>query len=105
MSVLSAVSGGRSAERVQSGTTLFHEADAAIQSVVASISGVDAIINEIAGASARQRDGIEQINMAIAQLDRLTQQNAALGEEAAASASLREQALKMEGVVAAFDVA
>lgn len=96
----------RSAEGVRGGTTLFHEADAAIQSVIASISGVDVIINEIAGASAQQGDGIEQINVAIAQLDRVTQQNAALVEEAAAaSASLKEQALKMEGVVAAFDVA
>ncbi|AMM16626.1 MAG: hypothetical protein M3O74_21150 [Pseudomonadota bacterium] len=85
---------------------LFHEADAAIQSDIASIRGMDVIINELAGASAQRRDGIEQINVAIAQLDRVTQQNAALVEEAAAaSASLKEQALKMEGVAAAFYVA
>ncbi|WP_254073725.1 methyl-accepting chemotaxis protein [Burkholderia sp. S171] len=96
----------RSAERVQGGTVLFHEADAAIQSVITSISDVDVIINEIAGASAQQVDGIEQVNVAIAQLDRVTQQNAALVEEAAAaSASLKEQALRMEGVVAEFEVA
>jgi len=96
----------RSSERVQGGTALFHEADKAIQSVIASISDVDVIINEIAGASAQQVDGIEQVNVAIAQLDRVTQQNAALVEEAAAaSASLKEQALRMEGVVAEFEVA
>ncbi|OTP78011.1 hypothetical protein PAMC26577_05130 [Caballeronia sordidicola] len=45
---------------------LFREADAAIQSDIASIRGMDVIINELAGASAQQGDGIEQINVAIA---------------------------------------
>jgi methyl-accepting chemotaxis protein len=45
------------------------------------------------------------VNVAIAQLDPVTQQNAALAEAAAASASLKAQALQLEGVVAAFDSA
>jgi methyl-accepting chemotaxis protein len=91
---------------VAGGTQLFNDAHAAIRSVIASVNNVDAIVNEIAGASVQQGEGIEQINIAITQLDRATQQNAALVEQAAAaSSSLKEQALRMEEVVATFRVA
>ncbi|GAB2913063.1 methyl-accepting chemotaxis protein [Paraburkholderia jirisanensis] len=97
---------GRSSASVAGGTQLFNDAHAAIRSVIESVNNVDAIVNEIAGASVQQGEGIEQINIAIAQLDRATQQNAALVEQAAAaSTSLKEQALQMEGVVATFRVA
>jgi methyl-accepting chemotaxis protein-1 (serine sensor receptor) len=96
---------GRSSASVAGGTQLFNDAHAAIRSVIESVNNVDAIVNEIAGASVQQGEGIEQINLAIAQLDRATQQNAALVEQAAAaSTSLKEQALQMEGVVATFRV-
>ncbi|MDE1181585.1 methyl-accepting chemotaxis protein [Paraburkholderia sp.] len=96
----------RSSESIDGGTRLFNDAQNAIQSVIASVASVDAIVNEIAGASTQQGEGIEQINIAITQLDQTTQQNAALVEQAAAaSASLREQALRMEEVVATFKVA
>ena len=95
----------RSAASVEGGTRLFADAHAAICSVIESVTNVDAIVNEIAGASLQQGEGIEQVNIAISQLDRTTQQNAALVEQAAAaSASLKEQALTMEKVVATFHV-
>ncbi|MFC0398042.1 methyl-accepting chemotaxis protein [Paraburkholderia rhizosphaerae] len=95
----------RSSSSVEGGTRLFHDAQAAIRSVIESVTNVDAIVNEIAGASLQQGEGIEQVNIAITQLDRTTQQNAALVEQAAAaSASLKEQALRMEEVVATFHV-
>jgi methyl-accepting chemotaxis protein len=96
----------RSSESIDGGTRLFNNARDAIHSVIESVSNVDAIVNEIAGASVQQGQGIEQINIAITHLDQTTQQNAALVEQAAAaSASLKEQALRMEEVVATFQVA
>ncbi|WP_459707285.1 methyl-accepting chemotaxis protein [Paraburkholderia sp. 2C] len=95
----------RSSASVEGGTRLFADAQAAIRSVIESVTNVDAIVNEIAGASVQQGEGIEQVNIAITQLDRTTQQNAALVEQAAAaSTSLKEQALMMEEVVATFHV-
>jgi methyl-accepting chemotaxis protein len=95
----------RSSESVAGGSRLFADAHAAIRSVIESVTNVDAIVNEIAGASLQQGEGIEQVNIAISQLDRTTQQNAALVEQAAAaSTSLKEQALMMEEVVATFHV-
>ncbi|MFM0736348.1 methyl-accepting chemotaxis protein [Paraburkholderia xenovorans] len=95
----------RSSESVTGGTRLFKDVDSVIRSVIESISGVDTIVNEIAHASTQQGEGIEQVNIAVTQLDQATQQNAALVEEAAAaSASLKEQARRMEQVVSAFKV-
>ncbi|RKP51792.1 HAMP domain-containing protein [Pararobbsia silviterrae] len=95
----------RSSVSVENGTKLFEEADVAIRGVIESIGRVDGIVNEIAHASAQQGDGIEQVNVAINQLDQMTQQNAALVEQAAAaSASLKEQAFRMEKVVGTFEV-
>jgi len=61
------------------------------------------IMAEISAASHEQSAGIEQVNQAIAQMDQVTQQNAALVEEAAAAAgSMQEQATTLAGVVGAF---
>lgn len=61
------------------------------------------IIGEITAASSEQSDGIGQVNTAVNQLDRMTQQNAALVEESAAAAqSLREQAMRLAGAVQVF---
>ncbi len=93
----------RSGASVAGGTRLFSSAHQAVANVISSINGVDTIVNEIAGASVQQGAGIEQINIAITQLDHATQQNAALVEQsAAASASLKEQALQMEKLVSTF---
>jgi methyl-accepting chemotaxis protein len=62
-------------------------------------------VQEIAAAVAQQSAGIEQINVAVTQMDNVTQQNAALVEQAAAAAlSFDEQARQLQAAVAAFNV-
>jgi methyl-accepting chemotaxis protein len=73
--------------------------------VVAAVKRVSDIIGEISAASSEQTGGIEQINRAVAQMDEVTQQNAALVEEAAAAAaSLEQQAAQLDLAVAVFRV-
>ena len=82
-----------SVDRVETGNRLVGEAGLAMQEVLKSVQSITAIMQEIATASAEQGNGIEQINMAVTQMDDTTQQNAALVEQtAAASASLQDQA-------------
>jgi methyl-accepting chemotaxis protein len=72
--------------------------------VVDSVRRVTDVISEISAASAEQTAGIEQINQAIIQMDTVTQQNAALVEEAAAAAeALQGQAANLAGVVSTFN--
>ena len=74
--------------------------------IVDRFRGVADLINGISTASAEQSRGIDQIGEAVAQLDRVTQQNAALVEESAAAAeSLKHQAAKMLDTVAVFRLA
>jgi hypothetical protein len=71
--------------------------------IVTSVKHVADIMNEITAASQEQSSGIEEVNRAIAEMDEMTQQNAALVEEAAAAAgSMQEQAVKLEQAVAVF---
>src|SRR6266571_5341705 len=71
--------------------------------IVSSVQRVSDIIGEITAASAEQSDGIGQVNGSVAQLDQMTQQNAALVEQSAAAAqSLKEQAATLSQVVGAF---
>jgi len=89
--------------KVASGGKLVAEAGTTMDEVVASIRRVHDIMGEIASASHEQSEGIGQVNHAITQMDTVTQQNAALVEEAAAAAaSLQEQAQQLVGVVSAF---
>jgi methyl-accepting chemotaxis protein len=74
-----------------------------MQSIVAAIERVNGIVGEISSASAEQRSGIGQISQAIASLDSMTQQNAALVEQSAAAAqSLQQQAEQLAQTVAVF---
>ena len=92
-----------SVERVEQGSSLVDQAGATMNEVVDSIRKVTAIVSEISQASAEQSDGIEQVNQAIVEMDSVTQQNAALVEEAAAAAqSLLDQATELAGVVSIF---
>jgi methyl-accepting chemotaxis protein len=73
--------------------------------VVGSVKRVSDIIGEIAAASDEQRAGIEQVNGAIVQMDQVTQQNAALVEEAAAAAdAMQDQARELAQLVATFRI-
>jgi methyl-accepting chemotaxis protein len=79
-----------SVERVDFGAGLVDRAGATMQEMVASVKRVTDIMAEISVASQEQSAGIEQINRAITEMDGVTQQNAALVEEAAASSQLLE---------------
>jgi methyl-accepting chemotaxis protein len=92
-----------SVSKVQDGSKLVEEAGHTTQEIVTSIKRVTDIMAEISAASLEQSTGIEQVNTAITQMDDVTQQNAALVEEAAAAAeSLEEQAQHMVQAVSRF---
>lgn len=94
---------GDSTSHVESGSALVAEAGSVITEVVLAVQRVTAIMSEISVASEEQRGGIEQINEAVTQMDAVTQQNAALVEEATAAAlSLEEQARLLRETVASF---
>src|SRR5690606_2672392 len=76
-----------------------------MQELLSSVQRVTEIMKEISAASEEQSSGIDQVNLAITQMDEVTQQNAALVEEAAAAAgSLQEQARHLAQAVAVFKV-
>ncbi len=92
-----------SASRVETGGQQVGQAGATIGEVVVSVRQVAQIISEIASAGLEQGTGIEQVNKAVVQMDQVTQQNAALVEEAAAAAeSLRQQSQELEELVSVF---
>ncbi|MFZ6644111.1 methyl-accepting chemotaxis protein [Undibacterium sp. TJN25] len=92
-----------SVQQVDAGAKLVDQAGATMQDIVSSIKRVTDIMNEIMSATSEQTSGIEQINAAIMQMDDVTQQNAALVEEAAAAAgSLQTQANNLAQVVSTF---
>ena len=95
-----------SVSKVEVGSKLVDRAGATMQEVVDSVQRVNHIISDIAAASAEQRQGIEQVNDAITQMDQVTQQNAALVEEAAAASNaMQEQAAALAAAVSVFQLA
>ena len=94
-----------SGEKVKEGSMLVDESGRTLEEIVASSKKVGDIISEIAAAGAEQSQGIEQVNKAVTQMDEMTQQNAALVEQAAAaSESLDDQAKSMQRMMSFFDV-
>ena len=94
---------GDSVDQVEAGAKLVHDAGKTMDEVVASVRQVADIMQEITAASAEQSAGIEQVNQAVLQMDQVTQQNAALVEEAAAAAeSLQDQAQTLTELVGVF---
>ncbi|VVD99260.1 Methyl-accepting chemotaxis protein I [Pandoraea pneumonica] len=92
-----------SAHKVQDGSALVEQAGQTMEEIVQAVKRVTDIMGEISAASAEQSGGIEQVNRAVTQMDEVTQQNAALVEEAAAAAgSLEEQANRLKSVVSVF---
>ncbi len=92
-----------SVEKVGIGSRLVDQAGSTMGEIVASVRRVTDIMGEITAASQEQTAGIDQINQAISQMDQVTQQNAALVEEAAAAAaSLQDQAGALAEVVSGF---
>jgi len=95
-----------SVARVEQGSALADRAGATMGNVVASIRRVTDIVAEISAASGEQSQGVAQVGEAISQMDRTTQQNAALVEESAAAAdSLKQQALRLVEAVSVFKLA
>ena len=94
---------GNSVEKVEIGSKLVADAGATMSEIVESVQHVTDIMAEISSASQEQTMGIGQINQAVAQMDQVTQQNAALVEEAAAaSEAMQEQAANLAEVVSVF---
>ncbi len=92
-----------SVARVADGSKLVEQAGHTMQEVVESVQRVGAVVNEISAAGQEQSAGIEQVNLAIVQMDQVTQQNAALVEQAAAAAqSLQDQAAHLARLVSVF---
>ena len=92
-----------SVDKVHHGSELVDRAGATMAEIVQSVNRVTDIMSEITAASQEQTAGIEQINGAVAQMDQVTTQNAALVEEAsAAAASLQEEATALAHTVGAF---
>ena len=94
---------GISVEKVDAGSKLVDDAGHTMDEIITSVKRVANIMQEITSASVEQGRGIEQVNQAITQMDKVTQQNAALVEQAAAAAgSMQQQAEKLSVLVGSF---
>jgi methyl-accepting chemotaxis protein-1 (serine sensor receptor) len=94
---------GNSVGQVETGSRLVEQAGTTMEEVVNSVRRVTDIMAEIRSASDEQTAGIEQVNTAITHMDQVTQQNAALVEEAAAAASaMQDEAASLAQIVRQF---
>ncbi|EKM6430658.1 methyl-accepting chemotaxis protein II [Cronobacter sakazakii] len=95
-----------SVSRVDSGSVLVESAGETMQEIVGAVTRVTDIMGEIASASDEQSRGIDQVALAVSEMDRVTQQNASLVQQSAAAASaLEDQASRLSQAVAAFHLA
>jgi methyl-accepting chemotaxis protein len=96
---------GNSVDKVNSGSKQVKEAGDTMRDIVKAVGRVTDMMAEIQAASAEQKEGIEQVNEAILQMDEMTQQNAALVEQAAAiAASVNDQTKKLTVAVEKFKI-
>jgi len=92
-----------SLDKIKGGTQLAQKSAVSMTEIVESIAQVSGIVTEIAGASKEQSTGILQVNQAIGQMDRVTQQNAAQVEQTAAAADvMSQQSAEMMGLMEFF---
>ena len=97
---------GSSVTRVEAGTLLVTQAGATMTELVASVQQVTDTIDGISAATEQQHHGLDQVNSAVNELDRMTQQNAALVEQSAAAAeSLRDQTARLTSLLGTFQLA
>ncbi len=95
-----------SVKKVEDGSVLVTQSGQTLEKIVASVKKVSDIVAEIAAASREQSSGIEQVNRAVMQMDELTQQNAALVEEAtAASQAMAQQVRGLNDMLERYRVA
>jgi methyl-accepting chemotaxis protein len=96
---------GDSVEKVDLGSKLVESAGKTMDDIVSSVKRVTDIMGEITAASTEQSAGIQQVHHAISQMDTVTQQNAALVEQASAAAeSMRDQANGLQELVGTFNL-
>ena len=96
---------GTSMDKVEAGMGLVANAGTTMSDIVQSVRRVTDVVGEITAAASEQSSGINQVNQAIANLDQMTQQNAALVEESAAAAqSMHDQAEQLARAVAVFRI-
>ncbi|MDU6389449.1 MULTISPECIES: methyl-accepting chemotaxis protein [Pantoea] len=94
-----------SVARVDTGSVLVESAGETMHDIVSAVTRVTDIMGEIASASDEQSRGIDQVGLAVTEMDRVTQQNAALVEESAsAAASLEDQASRLKQAVSVFNI-
>jgi len=94
---------GNSVTAVNGGVRQVEDAGGLMKEIVASVQRVGDIIGEISAAASEQTEGIGHVNQSVGEIDRMTQQNAALVEQSAAAAdSLRDQAARLSQLVAQF---
>ena len=94
---------GHSVEQVESGTEVVRQAGGTIQDIVTASQRVNELLGDVATGASQQAGGIAQIGQAVQELDRMTQQNAALVEQtAAAAAAMRDQAQQLAADVSRF---
>ncbi|WP_146193522.1 methyl-accepting chemotaxis protein [Corticimicrobacter populi] len=94
-----------SVSKVEAGSNQVERAGSTMKEIVDAVQRVTDIMGEISAATQEQSSGIEQVNRAVAQMDEVTQQNAALVEEAAAAAgSLESQAQQLRQAVSVFRI-
>ncbi len=95
-----------SGARVKEGSRLVNESGNTLQEIVVAVRNVSETIAQIADSAQEQTQGIDQVNRAVGQMDEMTQQNAALVEQASASSeSMAEQARNMSQLVSFFTLA
>lgn len=95
-----------SVEQVESGSQRVGEAGSAMNDIVTSVQNVRSMIGDIAAAAREQSEGLRNVNGAVAEIDGMTQQNAAMVEEsAAAAASLSEHAARLSEALSGFRLA
>jgi methyl-accepting chemotaxis protein len=94
-----------SVKKVEDGSVLVAQSGQTLEQIVSSVKKVSDIIAEIAAASREQSSGIEQVNRAVMQMDEMTQQNAALVEEASASSqAMADQARRLNEMLSRYQV-
>jgi aerotaxis receptor len=92
-----------SADKVEGGAKLVDQAGHTMADIVQHVRHVSELIAEISVASSEQNSGIGQVGQAVSELDRMTQQNAALVEQSAAAAeSLKQQSVRLNDAISAY---
>ena len=96
---------GASSAQVERGAKLVGDTGKALTAIVDAIANIDALVGEIAASTQEQATGMGEVNTAVNQMDQVTQQNAAMVEQAtAAAASLRSEAAGLANLISAFEI-